>query len=177
MPSSQRGRGPTSRPGAFATIPGIGVLNATALVAAVGEGGAFRRGRALAAWPGLVPKPHATGGRPKLLGITRHGNKYLRTLFIHGARAALPSLAAGVSPRGAWLRGRLARTHRNVAIVALARKSSRGSPGQCCAGGGLRHPPRHRRGQECQELCVSGHRPGSTLTALSPAAGRSAPRT
>jgi transposase len=109
----------------LATIPGIGVLNATALVAAVGEGGAFRRGRGLVAWLGLVPKQHTTGGRPKLLGITKRGNKYLRTLFIHGARAALPSLAASASPLGAWLRGLLARTHRNVAIVALAGKLAR----------------------------------------------------
>jgi transposase len=77
----------------LATIPGIGVLNATALVAAVGEGGAFRRGRDPGAWLGLVPKQHTTGGRPKLPGITKRGNKHLRTLFIHGARAALPSLA------------------------------------------------------------------------------------
>jgi transposase len=109
----------------LATIPGIGVLNATALVAAVGDGGAFRRGRDLGAWLGLVPRQHTTGGRPKLLGITKRGNKYLRMLFIHGARAALPSLAASASPLGAWLRGLLARTHRNVAIVALANKLAR----------------------------------------------------
>jgi transposase len=106
----------------LATIPGIGVLNAAALVAAVGDGGAFRRGRDLGAWLGLVPKQHTTGGRPKLLGITKRGNKYLRTLFIHGVRAALPSLTTSASPLGAWLRALLARTHRNVAIVALAGK-------------------------------------------------------
>jgi transposase len=109
----------------LATIPGIGALNATALVAAVGDGGAFRRARDLGAWLGLVPKQHTTGGKPRLLGITKRGNKYLRTLLIHGARAALPSLAASASPMGAWLRRLLARTHRNVAIVALAGKLAR----------------------------------------------------
>jgi transposase len=107
------------------TIPGIGVLNATALVAAIGDASAFRRGRDLGAWLGLVPKQHTTGGRPKLLGITKRGNTYLRMLFIHGARAAMASLAKTASPLGAWLRGLLARAHRNVAIVALANKLAR----------------------------------------------------
>jgi len=107
------------------TIPGVGVLNATALVAAVGDGAAFRRGRDLGAWLGLVPKQHTTGGKPKLLGISKRGNKYLRMLFIHGARAAMPSLSASQSPLGEWLRGLLARTHRNIAIVALANKLAR----------------------------------------------------
>ena len=107
------------------TIPGVGVLNATALIAAVDDGSAFRRGRDLAVWLGLVPRQHTTGGKPRLLGITRCGNKYLRMLFIHGARAALPSLAKSASPLGAWLRGLLARGHRNIAVVALANKLAR----------------------------------------------------
>ncbi len=73
-------------------IPGIGVLNAAVLMAAIGDGNAFGRGRDLAAWLGLVPRQVSTGGKAKLLGITKRGNKYLRMLFIHGARAALPSL-------------------------------------------------------------------------------------
>jgi transposase len=100
-------------------------LNATALVAAVGDASAFRRGRDLSAWLGLVPKQQTTGGKPKLLGISKRGNKYLRMLFIHGARAAMPTLAKSVTPIGAWLRGLLARTHRNIAIVALANKLAR----------------------------------------------------
>jgi transposase len=107
------------------TIPGVGVLNATALMAAVGDGSSFRRGRDLAAWLGLVPRQHTTGGKPKLLGITKRGNQYLRMLFIHGARAALPSLAKSASPLGGWLRGLLARGHRNIAVVALANKLAR----------------------------------------------------
>ena len=77
----------------LATIPGIGVLNATALVAAIGDGRMFNRGRDLSAWLGLVPRQATTGGKPKLLGITKRGTKYLRKLIIPGARAALPSLA------------------------------------------------------------------------------------
>ena len=107
------------------SIPGVGVLGATALIAAVGEGRDFRRGRDLAAWLGLVPRQHSTGGRTKLLGISKRGNRYLRMLFIHGARAALPTLSKGETPIGAWLRGLLARAHRNVAVVALANKLAR----------------------------------------------------
>ena len=111
--------------GHLVTIPGVGVLGATAMVAAVGSGDAFRRARDLAAWLGLVPRQMTTGGRPKLLGITKRGNKYLRMLFIHGARAALPGLAKTETPLGAWLRGLLARAHRNVVVVALAAKLAR----------------------------------------------------
>lgn len=106
-------------------IPGIGALNATALVAAVGDGTVFGRGRDMAAWLGLVPRQYSTGGRQRLLGISKRGNKYLRTLLIHGARAALPHLAARDNTLGAWLRQLLARVHRNVAVVALANKLAR----------------------------------------------------
>src|SRR6056297_4163185 len=106
-------------------IPGVGPTIATALVAAVGTGSSFGKGRDLAAWLGLVPRQVTTGGRPKLLGITKRGNKYLRMLFIHGARAALPSLARSATPLGQWLRGLLARAHRNVVTVAMANKMAR----------------------------------------------------
>ncbi len=106
-------------------IPGIGPLNATALVAAVGNGAAFDRGRDMAAWLGLVPREHSTGGKQRLLGISKRGNKYLRTLLIHGARAALPSLAGRSDALGSWLRTLLARAHRNVVVVALANKLAR----------------------------------------------------
>jgi transposase len=109
----------------LATIPGIGVLNATALVAAVGDAATFARGRDLAAWLGLVPRQMTTGGKPRLLGISKRGNKYLRKLLIHGARAALPSLSASATPLGKWLRDLMGRAHKNTVIVALANKLAR----------------------------------------------------
>jgi len=109
----------------LATIPGIGVLNATALVAAIGNGQTFARGRDLAAWLGLVPRQISTGGKPRLIGITKRGNKYLRKLLVHGARSAMPSLANSATPLGGWLRGLLDRVHKNAAVVALANKLAR----------------------------------------------------
>ncbi len=106
-------------------IPGIGVVNATALVAAVGDGGAFAKGRDLAAWLGLTPRQHSTGGKTKLLGISKRGNAYLRTQLIHGARAAMAHFVKQDSPTGVWLRQLLSRAHPNVAVVALAAKLAR----------------------------------------------------
>lgn len=107
------------------TIPGIGPLNATALVAAVGRAETFGRGRDLAAWLGLVPRQMTTGGKPKLLGISKRGNVYLRKMLIHGARAALPTLSKAETPLGGWLRGLAARAHVNAVVVALAAKLAR----------------------------------------------------
>ncbi len=107
------------------TIPGIGALNATALVAAVGDAGTFARGRDLAAWLGLVPRQATTGGKPRLLGITKRGSRYLRKLLIQGARSAMPTLRKTDTRLGAWLRGLLARSHPNTAVVALAAKLAR----------------------------------------------------
>ncbi|MFC5506732.1 IS110 family transposase [Bosea massiliensis] len=109
----------------LSTIPGVGPLNATAFVASVGRAETFGRGRDLASWLGLVPRQMTTGGKPKLLGISKRGNGYLRRILIHGARAALPSLAKGRTLLGEWLRGLLARTHINTAVVALAAKMAR----------------------------------------------------
>jgi transposase len=109
----------------LSTIPGIGPLNATAFVASVGKAETFSRGRDLAAWLGLVPRQITTGGKPRLLGITKRGNGYLRRMLIHGARAALPSLAKGKTLMGEWLRGLLSRAHPNTAVVALAAKMAR----------------------------------------------------
>ncbi|MGI0524086.1 IS110 family transposase [Rhizobium giardinii] len=86
------------------SIPGIGVLNATALVAAVGNASSFAKARDLGSWLGLVPRQYSTGGKPRLLGISKRGNTYLRTLLIHGARAALPSLSKSDTPMGRWLK-------------------------------------------------------------------------
>lgn len=107
------------------TIPGIGSLNATALAAAVGDASTFERSRDLSAWLGLVPKQYTTGGKPKIRGISKRGNRYPRTLLIHGARAALPSLAKSETPLGSWLLGLLARCHYNTVTVALANKLAR----------------------------------------------------
>jgi transposase len=104
---------------------GPGVLNATALAAAIGDAATFARGRDLAAWLGLVPRQVTTGGRPRLLGITKLGNTYLRKLLVHGARAALPSLSASATPLGRWLHRLMARAHKNTVIVALANKLAR----------------------------------------------------
>jgi transposase len=109
----------------LASIPGIGVLNATALAAAVGNAATFARGRDLAAWLGLVPRQMTTGGKPRLLGISKRGNKYLRKLLVQGARAALPSLSASTTPLGKWLQSLLGRAHKNTVIVALANKLAR----------------------------------------------------
>jgi transposase len=107
------------------TIPGIGPLNATALAAAIGRAQTFARGRDLAAWLGLVPKQMTTGGKLKLLGISKRGNGYLRKMLIHGARAALPTLSKKETPLGGWLRSLLARAHVNTVVVALAAKLAR----------------------------------------------------
>jgi transposase len=109
----------------LATIPGIGALNATALTAAVGEAEDFASARDLAAWLGLVRRQTTTGGKARLGGITKRGNAYLRTLLIHGARAALPGLSRSATPLGAWLRELDERAHPNVVVVALAAKLTR----------------------------------------------------
>ena len=109
----------------LATIPGIGVTIASALIAAIGKAEAFAHGRDLAAWLGLVPRQSTTGGKPRLLGISKRGNKYLRKLLIHGARAALPHVAERDTPLGRWAKSLLARAHQNVAVVALANKLAR----------------------------------------------------
>ena len=107
------------------SIPGVGVLIASALIAAIGRGETFDHARDLAAWLGLVPRQSTTGGKPKLLGISKRGNKYLRKMLIHGARAALPHLAQKDTPLGRWVKGLLARAHKNVVAVALANKLAR----------------------------------------------------
>ena len=107
------------------TIPGIGAIVASALVAAVGRVESFERGRDLAAWLGLVPRQFTTGGRPTLVGISKRGNKYLRRQLVHGARAALPHVAERDTPFGRWAKDLSSRAHRNVAIFAFANKLAR----------------------------------------------------
>jgi transposase len=104
---------------------GVGAIIASALVAPVGLGESFDRGRDLAAWLGLVPRQFTTGGKPKLLGISKRGNKYLRKQLIHGARAALPHTAGRDTPLGRWAKALIMRAHLNVAVVAFANKLAR----------------------------------------------------
>ena len=106
-------------------IPGVGVLTATALVAAVGDAAAFRNGRQMAAWLGLVPRQRSTGGRPTLLGISKRGDRYLRTLLIHGARSSLRFASRRTDRRSRWALAAEKRRGRNVAAVALANKNAR----------------------------------------------------
>ncbi len=109
----------------LSTIPGIGVINATALTAAVGDAASFGRGRDLAAWLGLTPRQATTGGKPRLLGISKRGNRYLRANLIHGARAALPRIMAQDTSLGRWARRLSERAHKNIVVVALAAKLAR----------------------------------------------------
>jgi len=106
-------------------IPGIGPVTATALIATIGNGGAFHKGREFAAWLGIVPREHSTGGQQKLLGISKRGNSYLRRLFVQGARAVLQQRTKQSSGLSTWLAQLTSRTHRNVAAVALANKLAR----------------------------------------------------
>jgi|SRR5271165_3416617 len=107
------------------TIPGIGPLISTALTAAIGNGSAFHKSRDLAAWLGLVPRQHSTGGRSRLLGISKRGNPYLRRLFIHGGRAVFARVKRKDHKFGSWLDRLEARSPRNVAVVAMANKLAR----------------------------------------------------
>ena len=103
-------------------IPGIGPVVATALVAAVGDARTFHNGRQLAAWVGLVPRQHSTGGRPRLLGISKRGDKHLRTLLIHGARAVVRHAAGKEDRLSRWVQRLQATRGTNIATVALANK-------------------------------------------------------
>jgi transposase len=107
------------------TISGFGPLAATALLATVGDGRQFRRGRDLAAWLGLVPRQHSTGGKTNFLGISKRGNRYVRRLLVHGARSCVTHLDTTRDRLGGWLDALQARMHVNKVIVALAIKIAR----------------------------------------------------
>ena len=106
-------------------IPGIGPLVSTATVAAIGNCSAFRKGRDFAAWLGLIPRQHSTGGKARLLGISKRGNAYLRRMFIHGARAVLLIVKYDTGRLGQWARELALRAPRNKVIVAVANKLAR----------------------------------------------------
>ncbi len=107
------------------TVPGIGPLGASALVAHFGDGSGFACGRDLAAALGLVSRQHGTGGRTRLLGISKRGDRYLRSLLIHGARAVVRAVADKADRRSRWVRALVARRGKNIAAVAVANKNAR----------------------------------------------------
>jgi len=106
-------------------IPGIGPITASALVATIGDAKGFDGGRQVAAWLGLVPRQHSSGGKPTLLGISKRGDTYLRTLLIHGARSVIYAAQRKALQSDDWLNNLLARCNLNVAAVALANKNAR----------------------------------------------------
>ena len=108
----------------LAKIPGVGPLTATAMVASIGDARHFKNGRQLAAWLGIVPRQHSTGGKATLLGISKRGDTYLRTLLIHGARAVI-RVAERKATADSWIKNLLVRRNKNVAAVALANKNAR----------------------------------------------------
>jgi transposase len=106
-------------------IEGIGPITATALVAAVGDRTCFKNGREFAAWLGLVPRQRSSGGKARLLGISKRGDRYIRTLMIHGARAVLGKAGGKQDARSQWIGRMRERRHPNVVAVALANKNAR----------------------------------------------------
>ena len=107
------------------TIPGVGVITATALVATIGDASQFHSGRQLAAWLGLVPKQHSSGGKERLGRISKRGDGYLRKLLVHGARTVLLWSRRKKENRSAWQEALLARRPTNVVLVAMANKTAR----------------------------------------------------
>lgn len=106
----------------LAEVPGVGMLSATALVATVGDARTFDNGRQFAAWLGLTPREHSSGGRTQLLGISKRGDAYVRKLLVHGARSVV---SRHKPENNSWLAGLLARRPKNVATVALAQRNAR----------------------------------------------------
>ena len=109
----------------LAAVPGIGPVIATALVATVGDAKAFASGRHLAAWAGLVPRQHSSGGKERLLGISKRGDSYLRRQLMHGARALVKVSKGREGKPWAWIDGLLARRPFNVVVAAVANKLAR----------------------------------------------------
>jgi len=106
-------------------VPGIGSLTASALIAAIGDGSEFRKARDLGAWLGLVPRQFSTGGKQRLLGISKSENNYLRQLFVHGARAVFDRMHRDRHAFGPWPTQLEIRKKRSTTIVALANKLAR----------------------------------------------------
>lgn len=106
-------------------VPGIGALSAAALVSRVGDARQFRNGRQMAAFLGLPPRQHSTGGKTRLLGMHKEGDNFLRGLLVHGARSVQRAAAKKTDPRSVWLNQLGLRRHKNIATVAQANKTAR----------------------------------------------------
>jgi len=109
----------------LAQVPGIGPITASALVASLGDAKNFVNGRQVSAWLGLVPRQHSSGGKQNLLGISKRGDSYLRSLLIHGARSAIYNGKEKTNPTCKWINEIVSRRNNNVAAVALANKNAR----------------------------------------------------
>ena len=109
----------------LARIPGIGPLTASALIASIGDARSFKNGRQLAAWLGLVPRQHSSGGKHVLQGISKRGDTYLRTLLIHGARSVIRVAEGKTTQTHCWAINLVERRNKNIAAVALANKNAR----------------------------------------------------
>ena len=109
----------------LAQVEGVGPLIATAFLAAVGDARIFHNGRQVAAWLGLVPKQHSSGGKARLLGLSKRGDSYLRTLLIHGARAAVQHATQKIDARSRWINGLRQRRGKNITAIAVANKNAR----------------------------------------------------
>jgi transposase len=123
-------------------MDGIGPLNATALVAALGHGHDFRNGRQVAAWLGLVPRQYSSGGKTRLAGISKRGNSYLRCLLIHGARSVVSRARVKTDARSMWIQQLVGRVGINKACVAVANKMARGAWALLRTGEHYRQPER-----------------------------------
>ncbi|ABF39350.1 transposase IS116/IS110/IS902 [Candidatus Koribacter versatilis Ellin345] len=122
-------------------IPGFGPLVSTATVAAIGNGSSFRKGRDFAAWLGVVPRQYSTGGKTALYGMSKRGNRYLRQLLIHGARAVLIRVKYDTAGLGQWIHKLAERAPRNKVIVAIANKLARIAWAVLAKGEPYRHQP------------------------------------
>lgn len=109
----------------FREVPGIGPITATIIASDIGDGKGYASGRDYAASLGVVPRQHSSGDKQVLLGISKRGNRYLRTLLIHGARAVLKYCSGKTDPLSRWLQGLIERRGFNKAAVALANKNAR----------------------------------------------------
>jgi transposase len=153
-------------------MDGIGPLNATTLVAALGHGHDFRNGRQVAAWLGLVPRQYSSGGKTRLAGISKRGNSYLRCVLMHGARSVVSRARMKTDAMSVWIRQLVARVGMNKACVAVANKMARVAWALLRTGAHYRQPERTRYCQVVEAAIVTrqtGRLPRSSLPLRPPA--------